>query len=749
MQSPARTDSPLADGRSSPASDLSGAYQLLPVCRSGSPPNNCSSNNLPTADSGTNLNNVDSINNDDSISGSPEERVQGYSLQRFIARGLILLVVPPLLTVYFIVICFVYRAPDPAANGYTDHQNGQLVFYSWWILGLFGLGISRYGLSGVEAAMLQEELWHADNAMALLLLHSGQAWSGFGGWIRCLVFWIMRQRKKLPPMQLQRQRLWWLLCLLSALITIALPLSGLSMELFDGFVMTSTHPLVLGYSPDTYLTTHYPGFGGWGQWRAGGPLKLPGAGIVYTPLELDRSKYAYLSESPNRLPTDDDVPDIFLASQAKYPVAGDSWGLRLSYNCSIVESMSELSLLPRRRADFTFDGDFDWPWRMFVHGNESIRATNSTMAYNVFAYIEQGTSFGNLFPDTERSWDELVLDPDILEYVIWQARLDSDDSFNKTVSPTIPGMGHPILFQDGDYRLNDTFLEGPDGNSTALRDLVSIEYNDPPFDHAYLSRAAISGLAAATGIRCRMASQFGFATLHPDSYAFSNFRRHLPARPEKSNIIYETFGSLGIDWLLPSPEQDELLQSILESTKPAPPPGPDSNFFTISLGYFQASQLRTSVLCAWAVEALRSMYDGLDPFENTESTHLAENLTVSRHGKILGPGAVPPHIPATLFSIWAIGCIILALRYGFQRRWAETLDGYSFLRFGVDISRDELRNSGGVPDRLVCSSNRNLYEHDELLDIPGLIGDSRVHMKVGHIGLVKEGCYARRDKLYQ
>ncbi|KAL2847823.1 hypothetical protein BJY01DRAFT_246589 [Aspergillus pseudoustus] len=190
-----------------------------------------------------------------------------------------------------------------------------------------------------------------------------------------------------------------------------------------------------------------------------------------------------------------------------------------------------------------------------------------------------------------------------------------------------------------------------------------------------------------------------------------------------------------------------LTLSRLESTKPSPPPGPNSNFAIISLlAYCQLSQLRTSMPCAWAVETLRYMYDGLDTFENRESTHLAQNLTASRPGKILGPGAVPPHIAATMFSNWAIRCMILAVRYGVQ---AEKLDGYSFLRFGVDIAGDELRNSGSVPARLATSNNKELHQHDELLDTPGLVGDSRVHMKVGHIGLVKEGCYARRDELSQ
>jgi hypothetical protein len=37
----------------------------------------------------------------------------------------------------------------------------------------------------------------------------------------------------------------------------------------------------------------------------------------------------------------------------------------------------------------------------------------------------------------------------------------------------------------------------------------------------------------------------------------------------------------------------------------------------------------------------------------------------------------------------------------------------------------------------VSSNNKDHHEHDKLLDIPELIGDSWVHMKIGHMKLVK------------
>ena len=155
--------------------------------------------------------------------------------------------------------------------------------------------------------------------------------------------------------------------------------------------------------------------------------------------------------------------------------------------------------------------------------------------------------------------------------------------------------------------------------------------------------------------------------------------------------------------------------------------------------YFQPHDLRKSLMRAYAIDALQLMYDGIDTFENA---HVAENLTASKPGKVLGPGTVPPHISAVLFGIWSLGCIILGLQYGFRRRWAETLDGYSFLRFGADHA-EEIRN---WPD--ILGNNSEFYENSNLVNLPGLVGDSKVDQDVGHISLVEKGNYTRRNKLY-
>jgi hypothetical protein len=83
-----------------------------------------------------------------------------------------------------------------------------------------------------------------------------------------------------------------------------------------------------------------------------------------------------------------------------------------------------------------------------------------------------------------------------------------------------------------------------------------------------------------------------------------------------------------------------------------------------------------------------------------------------------------------MMVVWAIGTIILAVMYGFRRRWSTTLDGYSMFRFGADLAEK-------VRDRPEFGVNMAYEECYVLKEIPGLIGDVNVNYDPGHISLVQ------------
>lgn len=655
------------------------------------------------------------IDNDDS---SEEPTQKGYPLRRFLTRAILLVTVPPLLTAYFLAIAYCLIVENAESNKF-GHRNALWVYYSWFVVGVFGLAISKNGLAGVEAAMLQERRWHVDDAMTLLL-HSGQSWSGFGGWVHSFQMSIRQRRNTTPP-------LWLLLSFLSLMVTVALPISGLSMELFDGFVETSDRAQVIGQSADSYTTRDWVllSSGGYPRWQSGGSLALPGAGVAYTQPYLDRNQYDYLKDLPNSFPLQGDSPALFLAPQAKYPVSGgNTWGLRMGYNCSVVKSASEFTVLSNKKSfspDPLEKSDSKTVLSSSDNPNISI-AVLGPQDGNLASYVEVGVQ-------GESSY-ELANPRSVLEFAIWQTRLADHLGkypFNFTIGPTISGAGSPyIIAENGTYQVNTTFLS-----------LDSKSSSDALYKHANLSY--INGIPATSldtpapiGIRCELDGLTGTAKLNPDHSSYHDF---IPTSPRTIHNLYvRHFGSAAFEYLT---QQNDTYSNYFQSSNSPPKTVVDRFGYGYS-GYLQPDKLLESIKRALAVEAMQLMYDGIQVIQNT---HPHANLTASRPGKILGPGVVPPIVPVVFFCIWMAGCLLLGLRYGFVRRWAETLDGYSFLRFGADHAEDIRFRSGH-------GHHTEFYKRDELRDVPGLVGDSRMSERVGHVTLVNRPNFARKDKLY-
>jgi hypothetical protein len=79
------------------------------------------------------------------------------------------------------------------------------------------------------------------------------------------------------------------------------------------------------------------------MWQYGLEPQIPLAGALYT------SPGNRLDTDIRNLPIFPSVasPDLFLAPQAETPVIGEVWGLALKYNCTVVESMREFTILNR------------------------------------------------------------------------------------------------------------------------------------------------------------------------------------------------------------------------------------------------------------------------------------------------------------------------------------------------------------------------------------------------------------------
>ncbi|EFR03588.1 hypothetical protein MGYG_06582 [Nannizzia gypsea CBS 118893] len=660
---------------------------------------------------------------------------RGYPLRRFWFRTSVLLLGPVIIFIYFLMIwLFFFRDTDTVK--YRSRE-GTWVYYSWFVTGVFGLNISRYGLVGVEAAMLQEPFWGPKSAMGLLM-HSGSTWAGPGGWMKCIQRAISMERNLAG-------RLWYVLAVLSLVPLVAFPISGLSMELADGYIASSAPPMVVGREwsnfhrrePDQTKKR------GGTVWRTASAV-IPGIGIAYSPPQVDREKFEFLTTLPNSLSFDPGIPELFLGPQATTPIGGKAWGLRLQYNCSMVQSASEFTILSQKSSALkpnnsgVIDDDSRYKPRyktLQTPSGATITFFNSTQAIggnNLWAYAEMGVSHdfvSSTYDGSEPSFESG--EPEILEYALWQVRrpcsYDGDDriTFNYTLKPSIAGMGSPIIQNpSGKFERNASFFDWSNGTSTDTKDFVSFV--------AYESFQENITLAPPIGVQCRRISDLGTAKLDSRTSTFSEFEKS--PSPIWSAAEYEAkqprFGATAISILLGR------YTEIFESTK-SPLPYILSNSACYD-HFVQPQVLLQSVLQAHAVDALQLMYDGAT---GLNGGYVNTNLTSSRRGKVLEPGVVPPLVSTLLLGIWATGCIVLGVMYGFRRRWSDTLDGYSLFRFGVGFG-EELRNKNAL------SSTQGLEKSDRLWSLPGMIGDSRMQFDIGHISLVGKDQAVNPSKLY-
>ncbi|KAK2735940.1 hypothetical protein FQN55_001904 [Onygenales sp. PD_40] len=668
-----------------------------------------------------------------SLSAKPT--LPNHQLRRFPFRGVVLIVVPAMVTAYYAIIWTMVnkREDDSLHYGLTDEN---WIYYSWFIIGVFGLNASKFGLMGAEASMLHSRTRQIQNAMQLLF-HSGSTWSGPGGWKRYFI--TLLHKKNLAG------KLWCILAFLSAISFIAFPASGLVFELKDGYVRIDDPPLVIGTTWEIFNQRNGYYAPTETFWKAGSFPVVPGMGTAYTAPHVQREKFG-LHEFPNTLPLNtSENPDIFLAPQAAVPIFGKSWGMIIGYNCSVVESFSDFTILNRRyssnKLPYLETGNLLYPENKYptleVSPFEMIWVRNSTEGRdfnrNIMTHIEIGGTYYQSGTDPTTPIIPLdysdaffaaqpngTLNEHILELALWQAYFAISNyspqfDFNETIDTPLAGASSPFIFGDnGTVSYNETFLSPIGTNVSTLSRLPDV-----------------SSVAAPIGVRCIRHSSLGTAEIEAQG-SFKSFEQSTtPPYPDlNEGYPVRAFGQTTLEIVKNS--FDDFYTS---SHSPRIETFATQTYYP---GFLTAEALRRSLMLAHGTEALQLMYEGQSRFD---AGYLNRNATSSKQRKTLTFGVMPPIIPMALFGIWTLGSLILGVKYGFSRRWAETLDGYSLFRFGADFSLE-------VQEQFDYASTTDFEHFEGLRRLPGLVGDARPDMNVGHISLVPRGNEPRKEKRY-
>lgn len=661
--------------------------------------------------------------------GQPEA-IKPRKLQRYWLRTIVLILIPSVVTAWYGVIwvALVLGVENDEVVQYRTFSGSQ-VYYSWFIIGVFGLSWSKFGLAGAEVAMLQTPFWRAPNLVAFLM-HFNTTWSGPSGWLSAIY-------------HSEFHRLWCLLTFLSILPFIAFPLSGLVFDISDGYIQTKDHPHVVGRNETTFNEVWSLSFGTFAEtaWQVGTTPIVPGFGLIYTPSEgVDRTEHpSSLGRVPNTLPLADPIPEMFLPPQPDVPVSGKAWGLRVKYDCSIVRDASEFTILSQKHESTlkTWENNTDIsPFvTLRIPSGDSIDIFNSDLTpeslHNIWAYSEMGSNHQKLPERYYRSHPDFAPDDvsksTVLEYALWQFQFqDYYDNvenkvtpFNTTVGPGIEGLGSPFLLSENKLTVNDTFFkvragdnytevsDGPtDTHSepvTNLRDIFNTELLTD-----YTDEFAAMDAAAPIGVRCVVSSGLGTAALDGVTTTFSDYERVDPNNEKMEEIVagpsifgYTAFQSL-------TKRFKELYQA--GHLPPEVPQGSEK----IYTSYIHDQALRQAVMLAYGLDALQLMYD-INPAP--EGAWVNTDLRSAREGKILGiapliPGTAVGHFVLALLCLWSGLSAALGVAYGFRKRPSDRLDGESVFRRGVDMSEDVKHNNE-------FQSGKPFYANKKFQALPG------------------------------
>ncbi|EON97701.1 hypothetical protein UCRPA7_7042 [Phaeoacremonium minimum UCRPA7] len=600
------------------------------------------------------------------------------------------------------------------------------------------------------------------------MMHADATWSGPGGWMKTIKRLVRFHHKggdtKLPS------RLWFILAIPSILVFIAWPLSGLAFETTSGFIRgtpTDEGPTMTGFSYSNFNERAGGDVlnGASLTWQYALDARVPGQGIVYTPEGVDQSRHTFLQKLPVVLPKDDGVSRIFLSAQAENPIEGNSWGVLLEYNCSIIERGSQLTVLNYRNATKAQD--------TLLRGSTSVSG-----------YQAQNDSFIMIANETDplrASWVSNMHAVIEVGYQKWPnasalERLQEEDSnaqFTKTqscyfnqadnVTGDYPGVDQQTVFEVLLWQIlfNSSYSEkAPDYNFTVDHNITDLygayDYRDFNYIIAKNDTRFSGQPMTAVGARCTSSSSVGTADIDGAHSTYSNFVRTDTPINVQINRCANRFGAEAIASIVtPGTGTEEWLSKFFTSAAAPPtfyaaftddPTSIDAGTGTpLQLSYLQAEQLRRSLLGAHAGYATQLMYNGGQGFTALDGSHVIfnnPNVTEYVAGTVLKLGTIPASVPASLFFAWAFVGPILGIIYGFRRRWSATLDGYSLFRLGADLPDD-------VKERMAMYTNTGEREECfELNRLPGLVGDTKPGQWLGHIGLV-EGSVAAKDKKYQ
>lgn len=640
-----------------------------------------------------------------------------YQLRRYKWRTFLNILGPSLVLGYYSFVCVYFLANPPLNNIVSSSRvDGRWIFYLWFIISIFILDWARSGLANIEASALMHPGLAPESAMELMW-HADSNWNNALWWFRALrnnARWIFSKSQRRRNDLSRPGGLWWLLSFITLLVFVAVPLGGLTMEITDAYVYDTKKALIVGPVSETFNYLRFTNLPNQirAAWRSGRDTTPSDSSILYAPEgSLDVSTAYYQDQIlPNM---ENPMIRIFAGPAVNEVVGGKAWGLSANISCRTTPKV-DLKL---------FDAyDFN----------------NYTIKDGVFPGIVQWINETGIY--TEKNAYSLMVASDGATYgdppYCHKSNHDSMtlDNYTRPLTEVTTGVLEAYLWQGLMPGKDDATM---DQLLQSASESISVATAFSNFSSLY-ERIEIPIIGF--GVHCDVISAVGTADVDPARRTYSSFLRG-------------SSRSLGTDQMA-YPVQVQAFRAIA-----------DYDQRTYKLQARDASQTDSSWVAAHFAIGLLPYLDKMDardtipsepdvsfpaltPLNLTNAMYklLGESVIAlmgpgthnSSYGDLYGlkpirylkPGSVDWRIVLGLLSLWTLLFLSASIWMAFQRRWASSLTGFEFFKFGAQN-----------PVHVNNFSSRRFEKCTPLRNIPGMVGTlsgNVIDGDEGFIGLSKQ-----------
>ncbi|KAJ4288086.1 hypothetical protein N0V90_012103 [Kalmusia sp. IMI 367209] len=623
-----------------------------------------------------------------------------------------------------------------------------------FIVVIFMLDWAKAGLANAEAVALMHRCTAPPTA-TVLMWHTDNKWANPLWWLRALrgeIVVLLSPREHGKKETVSRPgSLWYCLSFVMLLLFIALPLSGLTMEVTSAQVRTANRARIFGPNATTFNQRSIIDMEREirSNWRSGRPTSPLQGALLYAPNGTDGASDLYFNDKATQYA---ESIEFFAGPAVHETIAGRAWGMWANISCLPVHK-HELQML--QIDNFTFsvnpcvynwcdgeatEGSYCNPIGFTETSSLPVDFAGHTCAQELaFPRWYNKTASSNLF--TGFSFI-LVVDGAVVDHAEQYSPYIQDDSHdmntydsvfnNRSQQEPTTAMLEFFIWEGSSSKINDTVL----ANLTSGRYPGPVEILNHPLNEVYPDeRPNFAGIA----VHCEITSAVGYADLDPAHRTFSRFR---PSRAASNSELYsdqndvDTPQYLALRTLTRDEDQNEdneplgiiyagnqthpwaesddtwfALHTAVGSSALAPDwsqvdpsrtDGPQIQFHALTP---QDVQLAMYKLLGESVIELMGE-GGIDQYE--------ENLYAFETRSYLTTGAVPWILVLIILTLWAVlmsGSAVWIFLFA-GRRWAPSLNGFEMFKFGAQYAGevDELEDI----DFQGCKS---------VLDrVPGMVG---------------------------